>query len=152
MKNVNDCVIVFKGLQNGKHSFSFELDDSFFQQFERAEIEQGKLTAEVLLDKQSTLLQLTISIRGTVMVVCDRCLDDLSLPVETSGTLTVRFSKTDETHDEETIVLDPAESEIDLSQYFFDSINLALPLQRVHPDGQCNPEMIAKLQSFIVNK
>lgn len=152
MKNVNDCIVAFKGLSNGKHTFSFELDDLFFKQFEGAEIEQGKLIAEVLLEKQTTLLQLSIVIRGTVLAACDRCLDSLSLPVNTTGTLTVRFGKADETQDDDIVILDPAESEIDLSQYFFDSIHLALPLQRIHPEGQCNPGMIAKLQSFIINK
>ncbi len=151
MKNVNDCIIIFKGLSNGKHPFSFELDSSFFKQFEGAEIEQGNLTAEVVLEKLSALMQLSVTIRGTVTVPCDRCLDDLLLAVNTNGALTVRFDKAGETQDDDVIILDPAESEIDLSQYFFDSIHLALPLQRIHPNGQCNPEMIAKLQSFIVN-
>ncbi len=151
MKNVNDCIIIFKGISNGKHPFSFELDSSFFKQFEGAEIEQGSLVAEVMLDKQSAVMQLSVTIRGTVTVVCDRCLDDLPLPVNTNGVLTIRFDKAGETQDDDVMILDPAESEMNLSQYFFDSIHLALPLQRVHPNGQCNPEMIAKLQSFIIN-
>jgi len=42
------------------------------------------------------------------------------------------------------------ENELDMAQYFYEYIHLALPLQRVHPTdkkGQstCNPEMIRRL-------
>ncbi len=151
MKNVSRYILVFKGLSNGKHSFTFEIDDSFFGSFEGSEIEHGKLTATVLADKQSTLLQLQISIRGDVLVECDRCLEILSLPVCTSGNLSVKFGKEEDYSDEDIIVLDPAEANLDLSQYFFDCINLALPPRRIHTDGQCNPDMLSKLQSFIIN-
>jgi uncharacterized metal-binding protein YceD (DUF177 family) len=97
-------------------------------------------------------MQIAININGTVNLACDRCLDDLILPVNTNGDLAVHFGKVDDSsHDDDLIVLDPSEGEIDLSQYIYDSINVSLPLQRIHPDGQCNPEMMKKLQHFIVN-
>ena len=153
MKNVNDCIIAFKGLSNDKHAFKFEIGDSFFQLFEGSEIERGSLTAEVILDKQPSCMQITVNINGTVDIVCDRCLDNLILPVSTEGELAVRFGKSDNLNsdDDDLILLNPSEGEIDLSQYIYDSINVALPLQRIHQEGQCNPEMMKKLQHFIVN-
>lgn len=153
MENVSDYIIVFKGLSNAKHSFRFEIGDAFFQMFEGAEIEHGSLVTEVLLDKQSACMQMKINIKGTVEVACDRCLDNLILPINTDGELVVRFGNSNGSNpdDDDLIVLDPSEGEINLSQYIFDSINVSLPLQRIHSDGQCNPEMIEKLQHFIVN-
>ncbi len=157
MKNVSDCVILLKGLSNGKHLFTFELGDSFFKRFEGAEIELGKLFATVVMDKQTTLMQLFVNINGSVNVACDRCLDDISLPINTEGKLILRFAATQsgelaEGENDEVMTLSTTDSEVDLSQYFFDCINLALPLQRLHPEGECNPEMIAKLQTLIINK
>ena len=98
-------------------------------------------------------MQMKINIKGTVEVACDRCLDNLILPINTDGELVVRFGNSNGSNpdDDDLIVLDPSEGEINLSQYIFDSINVSLPLQRIHSDGQCNPEMIEKLQHFIVN-
>jgi len=152
MKNVNDCIIRFKGLSNDEHSFRFEIGDSFFQLFENAEIEHGNLIAEVLLDKQPSCMQISVNINGTVDIACDRCLDKLILPISAGGELAVRFGKDDSlTAADDLLVLDLSDTEIDLSQYIYDSIIVALPLQRVHPDGQCNPEMVKKLQNFIIN-
>lgn len=152
MKNVNSCIIVFKGLSNDKHTFRFEIDDTFFQLFENSEIEQGNLIAEVLLDKQPTCMQIAVNINGTVNVACDRCLDNLVLPVNIDGELAVRFGNDHQSNpNDDLIMLVPSEDKIDLSQYIYDSICVSLPLQRIHPDGQCNPEMMEKLQKFIVN-
>ena len=43
----------------------------------------------------------------------------------------------------------PSETEIDLSQYIYESICLSLPYQRVHPVGSdgksgCDPDMLAR--------
>lgn len=38
------------------------------------------------------------------------------------------------------------EDEVDLTQYIYESIVLALPYQRVHPDGECNPEMLERFR------
>jgi uncharacterized metal-binding protein YceD (DUF177 family) len=44
--------------------------------------------------------------------------------------------------------LDPAESELDMRQFLYDYICLALPLQKVHKKGECDPEMIEKLNNL----
>ena len=154
MKNVNDCIIIFKDLSNGEHSFRFEIGDAFFQLFEGSEIEHGNLIIEVLLEKQPSCMQIVVNINGTVALTCDRCLENLILPVSTNGELAVRFGKGEDSNpaDDDLLVLEPSEGEIDLTQYIYDNICVSLPLQRVHPEGQCNPEMIKKLQNFIVNK
>ena len=36
--------------------------------------------------------------------------------------------------------------EIDLKQYIYESIVLSLPYQRVHPEGECNPEMLERFR------
>ena len=38
------------------------------------------------------------------------------------------------------------EDEVDLTQYIYESIVLALPYQRVHPDGECNPDMLERFR------
>jgi uncharacterized metal-binding protein YceD (DUF177 family) len=152
MRSVNNYKLMFKGLSQGKHTFTFEIDDLFFTLFKGSEIEHGRLFSEIIVEKQAALLQLDVKITGSVKVECDRCLDEFDLPVSYKGRLFVKFGAvTSATEaDEEIMILNPAEDEIDLSQFLFDSINLNLPIQRVHPEGLCNKEMIERLNELKV--
>ena len=40
----------------------------------------------------------------------------------------------------------PGEEQVDLAQYIYESIVLSLPYQRVHPEGECNPEMLERFR------
>jgi uncharacterized metal-binding protein YceD (DUF177 family) len=152
MRSVNNYKLTFKGLNPGKHTFTFDIDDLFFALFEGSEIEHGRLFAEIVMEKHAALLQLDVKIAGKVKVECDRCLDELDVPVNYEGRLLVKFGKATNAidADDEIMMLDPAEDEIDLSQFMFDSINVNLPLQRIHPEGLCNKEMINKLDELRV--
>ena len=82
------------------------------------------------------MLSLQTVIRGTVTVACDRCLEDCRLPVAFDGTLLVRFSDEVADYDGEVMWISPAEGEVSLAQYIYESIILSLPYQRVHPEGE----------------
>ena len=40
--------------------------------------------------------------------------------------------------------ISPADGEVSLAQYIYESIVLALPYSRVHADGECDPDMLAR--------
>ena len=141
--------INFKELGLGEHRFSFEIDERFFSHFEQSEIEEGKLQAEISLIKEERLTTIRITIVGEVKVMCDRCLDYFMHPVNFSGTLYLKPEQDvwDEKHREDVILVAADESEVHLSQYFYESIHLSLPLKRVHPDDEdgnstCDQEML----------
>ena len=52
----------------------------------------------------------------------------------------------------EVIYLPESEGEYDLSQVVYDYICTSLPVQRVHPDGLCNTEVMKYLNSEEVNE
>ena len=37
-----------------------------------------------------------------------------------------------------------SEDSVDLTQYIYESIVLSLPYRRVHPEGECDPDMLAR--------
>ena len=67
------------------------------------------------------------------------------MPVSSESTLTVHFTDGEADYDGEVMQVPAAEAEIDLAHYIYESIVLALPYRRVHPDGECNPEMVARI-------
>lgn len=149
MNVLDNYNIAWKGLSNGSHHFEFEIDDRFFEAFEGLEIKGGKLAAEVELAKSATMLQLEVVIKGSVKVECDRCLDELQLPVDYDGKLKVKFSDEIAEYDGEVMWVNPADGVLNLAQYIYESIVLSLPYQRVHPedaDGKslCDADMLAR--------
>jgi len=145
--------IHFKGLKVGKHQFSFEVKDKFFELFEESEIKQGKLIATVNLDKHTQMLDLKVNINGYVEVLCDRCLDSFDLPIDFEGVLFIKFGEGQPDAGEEIMFLPTDESALNLAQYIYESICLSIPYQRYHgvngtDDKACNKEMLKKLKTL----
>ena len=96
----------------------------FFESFGNTEILDAEIVVTVRLNNRGLTVAASCKIGGTVTVACDRCLEDLTIPVETSF--------------EETYT--PEAGELDMRQDIYDYVCTSLPLQRVHPDGECNGE------------
>jgi len=151
MVPLKQYAIPFKGLGIGKHHYQFEVNDRFFAAFEGSEIRKGEAHAEVELDKGEAMLELQVSLRGNVTVDCDRCLEPCTLPVSFDGRLTIQFSEETDDCDGDILRIAPAETELNLAQYMYESIVLSLPYRRVHADGpdgkpECNPEMLKRFR------
>lgn len=138
--------IPFKGLKFGPHDFDFKAGKELFEAFSATDIKDGACDVRVRLERDETQLALDVRITGEVVVECDRCLEDCRIPVDYAGRLIVKFSDEPGEYDGEVMWLSPVESEVDLAQYIYESIVLALPYQRVHPEGGCNPEMLERFR------
>ena len=117
-------VISVKGLKPGRSHLDWHADGQFFASFENSEIKDADLDIAVDIDNDEFEIVVECRIQGTVTVICDRCLEDLVLPVSTS------FEE-DET--------------LDLNQDIYDFVCLSLPMRKVHPDGECNEETLRYL-------
>lgn len=153
MENLSKYRIVYQGLSEGVHNFNFDIDNSFFESLEYSDIKKGKLNAHVVLNKKSSFLELDFQIDGSVVVICDRCLDEFDQAIKFEGKLFVKFTSTEEDLAENIICLSPSDNELDISHYIYESISLSIPIKRVHPDNEngestCNPEMIKKLNNY----
>ena len=78
---------------------------------------------------------------------------DLVLPVAIESPFSVLFSsyvdEDDEQVGEDVIVVDRNQGELDISQLIYDYVYLHLPLKKVHPDGECDPEMMEKMKDIL---
>lgn len=139
------------GLKEGQHYFEYRIEKAFFEQFVESEVGEGDLTAAVEADKRASHIDLTIKISGSVRISCDRCLGLFSQPVDCIGRMLVKFGRTYDVDDPDMIVVPADENEVDLKQYFYEYILLALPIKRMHPDdvngrSTCDPEMLKRLK------
>ncbi|MBQ9471295.1 MAG: DUF177 domain-containing protein [Bacteroidales bacterium] len=133
--------INFKGLSPGKHPFEFSLDHDFFAEFPEGEIQEGTLTANVLLTKQNNLMEIDCQIAGTVQVECDRCLEHFDLPTQYSGTLYVKQGRPQANADSDVLFIDEHEHQLNLAQYLYESVSLSLPIKRHHGSNGTDPTL-----------
>ena len=146
-----DFIVPLNGLAQGRTEFRRRVGKEFFESFENSDILDAGLDVDVVVEKSGRVIGVDCGIKGTVTVICDRCLEDLTLPVDTGFALSVRFGQTGsegETEGEREIVVLPfGDSDLDLAQTVYDYICLSLPVQRVHEDGGCDPETVRFLSS-----
>lgn len=144
---MSTIIIPIKNLSHGDQRFDFKVDKAFTDSFGDSEIISTNCDICIVAERKRDWVEVTCNIKGIVVVLCDRCLEQLTLPIEVSQLLTVRFDKNPEDiiEDDNVIVMSSDEDDLDLSQSIYDFICLSIPLQRVHPDGECNPEMLSKI-------
>ena len=150
---VDALKLKIKTLPFGTHAVECHLDESFFNIDEQIEVRRADVdvTLEVTRKSESTY-HLEIACNGTVTTACDRCLDDLDLPVDVSYGLNVEQMGTelDDSNDELLIV--PADwRELDAAPLVRDTVLLALPMTHCHEnEDDCNADMLNALNSHRV--
>lgn len=141
MGNFSSYDISLKSLAEGTHVFDYHLKNDFFEKFDSSELNKGDINARVAVRKTAQQIVVEFALQGTIAVPCNRCLDDVELPVDLNETVLVKFGK-ENPDDEDGILVVPADSEIlNVAWFIFETLVLAIPIQHVHADGHCNAEM-----------
>ena len=147
-----ECLKVdLKGLKDDEVSLVFDLDDIFFGAMDQAEVKKGSLHVSVSIRKASGFFELLIHEAGTVIIPCDRCLDDMEQPVDTDARLIVRLGD-ENSEDGDTIVVAEDEGILDLTWIIYESVALAIPIRHVHAPGKCNTAMTEVLEELSADR
>jgi uncharacterized metal-binding protein YceD (DUF177 family) len=154
MKKLNEFLIPFVGLKLGKHQFEYHVTKSFFDAFEYDDdFESADINVHVVLEKKSTMLELSIKHKGSIHVPCDLTTEMFDMPVQGSLKLVVQFGEEFNNDNEELLILPHGEHQIDISQYIYENIVLSTPVKRVHPgiaDGTLKSEALDRLNELKV--
>lgn len=150
MGRLSEFIIPFKGLSDEVHNFEFDIDRQFFEVIEDTDIRDGEVKVWLVFDKQPRLFTLQFTLQGEVMLACDRCLSDLTLPVDAENTLYIRLGDHAEEESEDVILMPDTEYQIDVSNFIHEFIVLSLPMRKVHGEddaegSSCDPDMLSRL-------
>ena len=148
MEKENTYLIPISGLALGKHSFQYEITDEFFKGMDYSEIQQGKVSVNLDIDRVETMLTLTFDIEGTVRVMCDRCADEFDQPIDSNQVFYIKLGTENAEESDDVTVLSADQHDFDLTSLIYEFIILSIPMHRVHPEGQCNPEIIDMLNGM----
>ena len=155
MSKAKEYLIPFIGLKLGKHHFEYQINNAFFEIFDYDEYESSDIKVNVVLEKKSTMLELSFSHKGSINVPCDMTGEDFDLPIKGEMKVIVRFGEEYNNDNEELLILPFGEFEVNVSQYIYEMIVLSVPLRRVHPgvqDGSLKTEALDKLNELAVTE
>lgn len=133
MEGLTAYIIPISSLKQGIYTYEFEVDQAFFKQFENSLIQQAQLTIKLELEKKSALFELFFKIIGNITTPCDRCLEDMQLPIEEQQRLLIKFSETLE-DDLEVSYIPFGSQELDVSTYIYEFAHLSIPIVKTHED------------------
>ena len=151
MCSLEQFKINLKSLTDVETSFVYDLDDSYFEALDSSELNHGTLHVSVSIRKATGFYELVFHTEGTVIVTCDRCLDDMFQPIETSNRLIVKLGAVNSEEDD-IITVSEDEGILDLSWIIYESVVLAIPIKHVHAPGKCNLAMSQVLEELSVDR
>ncbi len=88
---------------------------------------------------------------GWVEVACDVTNELFQQPIESSIDVVVKFGDEFNDENEELLIIPYSEFKINIAQYIYETIVLAIPVKRIHPgvnDGTFHSEVFEKLKEL----
>jgi uncharacterized protein len=145
--------IGFVGLSLGNHQFNFSVGEEFFACFETSEVEKGQLSLILSMEKQNNMMVFEFNFDGFVELTCDRCVEPYNQNLEFENTLFVKFGEEYAEQTDEIVIIPSGSSHFDISQYVYEYIHLALPMQHLHGNSPkeevgCNPQALEYIEKY----
>ena len=137
-----------KNMLTDSAEYEYQLDNQFFADLDAPEVQKGHVNVTLNVRKTSGIYQLDFHLEGKVIVICDRCLDEMEQPIETEERLKVKlgseFSEIDDI-----VVVPEEDGYINVAWFVYEFIALSIPMKHTHPSGKCNKEMVGKLNKHL---
>ena len=151
MKALKAYTIPFVGLKVGEHDFDYQIDNTFFQNFEYDEFNAVDVKIDLKFEKKTTLLELYFSAEGSVNINCDVTNEPYDQAIADKFKLVVKFGDEHNDDNDDILIVTHGEYEINVAQYIYELIVLAVPAKRIHPgveDGTLQSDILSKLDEL----
>ena len=135
-KVVGEFSVNIIGLSKSAHEFKYRLGKSFFDEFGKDLLEDGNFDAVVVLDKHETFIEGTFAVKGKARLVCDRSLEPFDYPLEFTRKVVFKYGNEEGEVTDEIVVISQDKPSLNVGQYLYEFIGLAVPMKRIHPKYQ----------------
>ena len=146
MGKFTEFKLPLKSLPEGTHSFEYHLGKKFFENMESPDIHDADLQVQLTVTYKRDLYTLDFTITGTITLICDRCLDDLIMPVETEYHINVKYGDDYNDEADDLLVIPESDNYLNVAYILYDTVALTVPIKHVHPMGKCNRQMSQMLK------
>ena len=151
MNSLESLKIDLKGLKDEETSLEFTLDDTYLEALDGADVKKGSLHVSVSIRKATGFFEFNFHTDGIVIIPCDRCLDDMELPVDTDNRLIVKLGS-NYSEEDDIIVVPEDEGILDMAWFIYEFVALVIPIRHVHAPGKCNPAMTQALEELSADR
>jgi uncharacterized metal-binding protein YceD (DUF177 family) len=153
VKNPEQYKIAFSSLTPGTHIFDFQIDSTFFEEGENTGIISGNIAVNVTMMKEERMMDLHFSLRGAVVVPCDRCLEPVEVEVKGNERLIIKLGDRYVEETDEIQIIPDTEHQVDLAPFLYEFVYLMVPMRRVHDEDEdgnslCDPEILKKISEL----
>ena len=135
-RRVNEFRVNIISLSKKAHEFKYILGKTFFEEFGKDLLEEGQFEATVVLDKHETFIEASFTIHGQARLVCDRSLEPFDYPLQSKHKLLFKFGEEETEVTDEIVIIPQDKQSLNMGQYLYEFIGLALPMKRIHPKFQ----------------
>lgn len=146
MGKFTEFKLPLKSLPVGRHEMHYYLGKQFFANMESTDVREADIEVSLTLDHRNDFYDLTFKLDGVVTVLCDRCLDEMELPINTGYHIVVRYGDRYNDDSDESLEIPDSENYLNVAYMLNDTVALAIPIKHVHPLGKCNRTMSALLK------
>lgn len=146
MGKFTEYKLPLKTMSHGTHSFEYHLGKIFFTNMENEDIHDADLTVALTVEYKGDIYSLDFAVEGTVTLICDRCLDDLEFPIDTTYHINVKYGEDYNDDSDDLLVIPESDNYLNVAYMIYDTVALAIPIKHVHPLGKCNRQMSAMLK------
>ncbi len=146
MGKFSEYKLPLKSLSEGTHEFEYKLGKQFFADMENTDVRDAALTVHLTVTHRHDAYDLVFKLSGTVTLLCDRCLDDLEIPIDTEYRLMVKYGEDYNDESDDLLIIPQSDNYLNVSYMIYDTAVLAIPIKHVHPLGKCNRQMSALLK------
>ena len=150
--------IAFVGLKPGIHEYTYQVDDSFFEEAGVTEFSNCLATVKLFLDKKSSFMLLKFEVGGSADVVCDRCGNQLKKDLWDEFNMLVKMvdnpdEMNQQEEDPDVFYISKTESHLHLNEWIFEFVSLSVPVQKLCSAEElggpkCNKEVLEKLKEM----
>lgn len=151
MDALTEFVIPFVGLKEGQHSFNFNIDTTFFNEFEFSEFHMAEVKVTLTFEKKPSLMNLNFQAKGVIGLTCDVSNEKYLHKVTSKLDWIVKFGDTFDNDHDEFIILPHGSYQVNVAQPIYEMLVLAVPVKKVHPgieDGTLDSEIVKQLEKL----
>ena len=147
MDNLDSYKVDLKAVALGAVECQWQLGHEFFVAVQSTDIQTGALDVRLSVKPVGGAFKMCFKIDGEVQVLCDRCLEPMTLPIAVDTALTAKWG--DEYDDDgEVITIPEGSGEVNVAWNIYEFISLEVPLRHVHPQGECNGMVEQLLEQY----
>lgn len=141
MSDLKQYIVALPTLAEGRHELELKAGKDLFSDHGGIDVFDADITAYVDIDVRHGAYRIGITCTGWIDVPCDRCLDPMRLDVDEDYDFTLKYGE-DYAETDGCITIPESEASFDLAPVVADTVLLGIPLRCVHPEGECNEEMV----------